>query len=543
MKKNRYFLLALTVIICFGVVFSASAASQLTAKQIMLDRLKSSDYFPAGDINKTSSGTAYYQIKTLSGVLVSSFAPVAKMAGADFKLDYKLDSPKNKMAINYNVNYDGGEYAGGMFIDDGKLILTTEIMALMNQLQSGIIPEGENLPQYVYINNPGYSNMWGNINRGQYIPPELKELMVFFIEAVPDQYITFSLANQQVSFILDQNGFEDVTLAVLNKVADEKERFASLVAGYIASAGGDHQTADMIKREILEGIEQSVNDGSYPNTPEEVKQMFAGTITLKELKYEASIISPGQNSIDMTVNFGGGPELSGQMVFKSNFTSSKELLSGTYTLDVRVNAGSENVSVDGLMQGEFNQTGSDSKTNETIKISVKDYSTGTSMLDLLVEGYGDAAVDKDVQVNIPVLTPANSMDLEKLMINAANNAPGKTPAIILNGTRMSFDVDPYIAQVENGSRILVPLRNLAEALGCEVGWVEPDQINIVSGDHTIKMYINKTGYTADGVVKQLDAPPFIMGGRTLVPLRFIAEELGCTVEYDSATNIVNIYSN
>lgn len=540
MKNTRYFLLALTVIVCFGVVFSASAADQLTAKQIMLNRLQSADFIPTGDINKTSTGTAYYQVKTLSGALATSFAPVAKMAGADLKMDYKLDSPENKMSLSYNVNYDNNKYNGSMFIDNGKLILTTDILSLLNKIQSGTIPEGKALLPYAYTSNQGMSSMWGNINKGQYVQPELKNLMVFFVEAVPDKYFSVSLKDQKISFNLDQAGFEDVTLAVLNKVANEKETFAALVADYFAAAG-QQQAADMIKKDFLAGIEQSINDGSYPDTPDEVKKMMAGVIVLEELKYEASLIPQGQNSLNMIMNLGGGPEFSGQMVLKSDFTSSKELLSGTYTFDVSGNASEPKMSLDGQMKGVFNQTGTDSKSNETIRLNVKDSSSGSVMLDLLIEGYANARADQNVQVNIPVLTAENSIDLEKLMNNnpvSSNN----TPVILLNGMPVAFDVNPYVVNLETGSRILVPLRNLAEALGCEVGWVNPDQINIMLGETTINMFINKTGYMVDGVEKQLDAPPFIMEDRAMVPLRFVAEELGCTVEYDSATNTVNIHT-
>lgn len=540
MKNTRYFLLALTVIVCFGVVFSASAADQLTAKQIMLNRLQSADFIPTGDINKTSTGTAYYQVKALSGALASSFAPVAKMAGADLKMDYKLDSPENKMSLSYNVNYDNNKYNGSMFIDNGKLILTTDILSLLNKIQSGTIPEGKALLPYAYTSNQGMSSMWGNINKGQYVQPELKNLMVFFVEAVPDKYFSVSLTDQKISFNLDQDGFEDVTLAVLNKVANEKETFAALVAEYFAAAG-QQQAADVIKKDLLAGIEQSINDGSYPDTPDEVKKMMAGVIVLEELKYEASLIPQGQNSLNMIMNLGGGPEFSGQMVLKSDFTSSKELLSGTYTFDVSGNASEPKMSLDGQMKGVFNQTGTDSKSNETIRLNVKDSSSGSVMLDLLIEGYANARADQNVQVSIPVLTAENSIDLEKLMNNnpvSSNN----TPVILLNGMPVAFDVNPYIVNLETGSRILVPLRNLAEALGCEVGWVNPDQINIMLGETTINMFINKTGYMVDGVEKQLDAPPFIMEDRAMVPLRFVAEELGCTVEYDSATNTVNIHT-
>jgi hypothetical protein len=205
-------------------------------------------------------------------------------------------------------------------------------------------------------------------------------------------------------------------------------------------------------------------------------------------------------------------------------------------------ASAEQVNVDGLITGEFNQTATSSKSHDTFKVSAKNQSDGTSMLDLLIEGNADAKADQNVQVTIPVLTAANSIELEKLL---EDNSTGNknTPVINLNGVPVAFDVAPYMVQVEGGSRTLVPLRSLAEALGFEVGWVEPDQINIKRGGSLINMYINKPGYMVNGVEKQLDAPPFIMGSRTMVPMRFIAEELGCTVQYDGATNTVNIFTN
>ncbi len=543
MKKTRYFLLALTVILCLGVVFSASAA-QLTAKQMMIDRLQSADLIPAGDINKTASGTAYYQIKALSGALAETMDPVAKLAGADLQLDYKLDSPENKMAINYLVNYDGGKYSGGMFMDNGRFIMTTELLSLLNNMQSGVMPAGQELPPYVYMDDQAYSTMWTNINSGQYLPAELTELMVFFVEAVPEEYFAVSLANQQVSFVLDQDGFENVTLAVLKKVANEKERFAALVADYLVMSGGQQQAADVIRDEIMNSIEQSVNDGSYPDTAAEVKDMMAGIITLKELKYEASMLSPGQHSFNMTLDLGGGPEFSGQLVVKADYTSGKDLCNGTYTVDFKADMGTESLSVTGVMQGEFNQTGVSSLGNDTIKVNVQDYSTGTTMLDLLIEGYAEAEADPNVQVDVPAMTPANSLDLMQMVVDPpVPPITSNTPTVLLNGVPVIFDVDPYIVELENGGRTFVPLRALAEALGCEVDWVAPDQINIMRGDNTINMFINKTVYSVNGVEKRLDAPPSIKGDRTMVPLRFVAEELGCTVQYDGSTNTVIIYSN
>jgi hypothetical protein len=446
------------------------------------------------------------------------------------------------MEMHYFVNYDGGQYYGSMFIDEGKMILTTEIFTLLNNINAGIIPAGKVLPPYAYTSDQSIPAMWGNFNRGQYIPPEFKDLMIFFVEAIPEEYFSVSLADQQIVFALDQEGFEAVTLAVLNKVADERERFASIVESYFATAGGQPEAAAMMKKELLAGIEKGINDGSYPDTLAEVQKMMAGIMVLKELRYEASILSPGQNSMNMIMDIGGGPDFSGQVVMKSDFTSGKDLLKGTYSIDVKANASAEQMNLEGLVTGEFNQTATLSKSHDTFKVNVKNQSDGTSMLSLLIEGDADAKADQNVQVIIPVLTAANSIELEKLMENP-NTTRSNTPVVNLNGAPVAFDVDPYMVQVEGGSRTLVPLRSLAEALGFEVGWVEPDQINIMRGGSVINMYINKPGYMVDGMEKQLDAPPFIMGSRTMVPLRFIAEELGCTVQYDGATNTVNIFTN
>lgn len=44
----------------------------------------------------------------------------------------------------------------------------------------------------------------------------------------------------------------------------------------------------------------------------------------------------------------------------------------------------------------------------------------------------------------------------------------------------------------------------------------------------------------DGVEHQLDVAPFAENGRTFVPIRFVAETLGCKVDYDNATKTVTI---
>jgi N-acetylmuramoyl-L-alanine amidase len=52
--------------------------------------------------------------------------------------------------------------------------------------------------------------------------------------------------------------------------------------------------------------------------------------------------------------------------------------------------------------------------------------------------------------------------------------------------------------------------------------------------------VNKNTADVDGRTVKLDVPPTIKSGRTLVPLRFVAERLGLTVSWDDATRTVTI---
>jgi hypothetical protein len=101
----------------------------------------------------------------------------------------------------------------------------------------------------------------------------------------------------------------------------------------------------------------------------------------------------------------------------------------------------------------------------------------------------------------------------------------------LNETR--FTVDPVI---ENG-RTLVPLRQVANALGYEVQWDAPNQKitllghNLQEENVTLIMRIGKNEATINGQTVTMDVPPKIMNNSTMIPLRFVSESMGYFVKY------------
>ena len=98
-----------------------------------------------------------------------------------------------------------------------------------------------------------------------------------------------------------------------------------------------------------------------------------------------------------------------------------------------------------------------------------------------------------------------------------------------------------VAPVISGARTFLPIRLVAETLGATVGWdAEIQAVTIVDADTTIVIYIGQAYATVNGVPVQLDAPAFIANGRTYLPVRFVAENLGATVSWDADTKEVTI---
>ncbi len=102
--------------------------------------------------------------------------------------------------------------------------------------------------------------------------------------------------------------------------------------------------------------------------------------------------------------------------------------------------------------------------------------------------------------------------------------------VILNS---SFIVFPDQQPVDENGVILVPIRTIAEKMGLEVGWDDPsDTVTLKKDKFFIEMVIGSTAAKTNAGVKTLEAAPKIINGRTMVPLEFVAKELGLTVSYN-----------
>lgn len=100
--------------------------------------------------------------------------------------------------------------------------------------------------------------------------------------------------------------------------------------------------------------------------------------------------------------------------------------------------------------------------------------------------------------------------------------------------------------INKNSRTIIPLRFISENMGYDVSWDNPTQTaTIKNDDTTVTIKIGDTMATVNGKKvpmdiqdgKVVDTKAVLLKDRTYVPLRFVSETLGATIEYKRGVNV------
>jgi len=115
-------------------------------------------------------------------------------------------------------------------------------------------------------------------------------------------------------------------------------------------------------------------------------------------------------------------------------------------------------------------------------------------------------------------------------------------AFTVNDETRTLDSPPII---KNG-RTLLPIRAVIESLGGTVDWSPSDKkVTVSLGTNTIELWIGNPQAKVNGITKWIDdtnhkVAPEIINGRTMIPLRFVTENLGATVDWNQDTKTITI---
>lgn len=118
------------------------------------------------------------------------------------------------------------------------------------------------------------------------------------------------------------------------------------------------------------------------------------------------------------------------------------------------------------------------------------------------------------------------------------------PTMEINGACREIDLGRGTVPVVINGRTLVPIRAIIEAFGGTVGWDGASRtVTLTLDSDVIKLTIDSNDAYLNDKKETLDVSPAIVNGRTMLPIRFIAEGFNLGVAWEADTRTVTVISN
>ncbi len=535
MKRKNLFVVLLATLLCLSVVFASNAA-QPTAKEMVIAKIKNAKLPISSEFYQKAVTETNLEVTKFDGTMIDVIGDLTNTA---VNLLIEEDVPNSVIKVQLNTDIKGQENSADIYLADDKLIFTKDILRLVKDLGINDPQIEQSLAdssrQYFYAQDSQFKNMWEQFElyQHQQIPEEYKEMLAFIVEAVPEK--CFTISSGSVTIELDQQAFEETIINLAAKAKDEKERAADIIVG-LTKYG--QLPEGLSEQQMKEQIISAFDSITVPT--EEQVSIISDFVTMN-LTFEAPILPGGTTSYDFKLDI-HAPQAEGSFNIYGTNSGKGENLKGDYKLIGDFSFDTIQFNFDAY--GEYQYAGETYQSNTLINFDGKDTSSD-QWLEVELKSDSTGKAKRNLVIKKPVLTEDNSIDINAYQPESTeavdfaivddNPAAETGLSLIVNGEYISGDVPPVI---KNG-RTFVPLRTPAQALGCVVQWQQPDQIKISTGDTVILMQVDSSNYTVNGTAKQADAAPYLDNGTVMVPIRFIAQELGAQVQYTGSSVIIS----
>ena len=538
LKKKGLLMTVLVLVLSFSIVLGVGA-EQLQVREKFINQLINISRETDEGFLRYVTGKVFFQVKRLEGSLVDE---LPKLDKSEVVINYKVNAPNQKAFYDLQLKVDGEEYTTQCFMCGDRVIFTKNILDILSLIGSS--PNGVSMDlDYLYIDDESLlANMWEVLveRDKEKVTQDTKKILDFLVEAIPRKY--FSFTGSKVVLELDQAGFEDVLYHVLQKIQAEPERFADIVVnntGVTAIKMSDEQ--EQMRADIVDDIKEAVAADAFPGKIE--IGMLSKFLQVKKFVYELSIIPGGKRSFNAEFRLHPNDPIAGQVKISSVITGMGENLQKehNFELDMVVE---DNIGISTNILFGTNYLKDERISTLELAGLVADLNTGETLLYMEAVGGNTEQITPDVEISIPVLTEDNSMPFDCLAPGQSEFVPQKRSMSVFvgkekyvtNNKEKTLDVPPYIRD----GRTMVPIRFVAEGLGAEVSFnADTEEIHIY-GESVIRLQIDQKSYTVDGIEKQMDVAPYIKDGRTMVPVRFVAEGLGAEVSFNADTKEISI---
>ena len=345
----------------------------------------------------------------------------------------------------------------------------------------------------------------------------------YFIYSNDSKLIQLDAENNQL-VLADKNGtYHTVTLKLPDHVKADRALTAQVADKGAYEVALTAETGYKISSVTVNGEKKNPENGKLKL--EDISENT--TITVTEEKKAAPTLTLSSNSGIFRIN--GGPV---------TFTY-------TYNGDGKVSAKSSDDSV-ATAEVKDNTITVTLKSVGTAKITVSaaegnDFLAKDATYDLTVQKKKSSSSSSDSSTTDKDNNKTTDTDktTDNNQTKDDNGAAEKSKVIKLQiGSRIvNVDNEAVIydtAPVIRNDRTLVPIRIVTETLGGKVDWNGvTKEVTLHIDGKEIKMTVGKT-------LEKYGVAPVIIDGRTFVPVRFVADELGATIAWDDVTKTVTI---
>ncbi|MDR1537495.1 MAG: S8 family serine peptidase [Clostridiales bacterium] len=115
------------------------------------------------------------------------------------------------------------------------------------------------------------------------------------------------------------------------------------------------------------------------------------------------------------------------------------------------------------------------------------------------------------------------------------------PYMYVDGVKKEIDPGQGTSAIISQDRVLVPARAIMEEVGVYVQYTSADRRVLMQDlEFTVYMQIDSDIIYANGVRLLSDVPPTIENGRTMIPLRVLAENFGFEVGWDPSSKVISL---
>lgn len=285
--------------------------------------------------------------------------------------------------------------------------------------------------------------------------------------------------------------------------------------------GMQNQAGGTVK--IVEGAAETLINGKdlTVTAPDGVKWYTVPTVAVTE----------GDLSIDVDGVTKSGQVLTIPIKSQSTKAATIEISDVKYTVDRTVPEGYINLDIGGTAIDEVN--------DEAENAGALNYNfSNADEIWYMINADGFAFPGRTVAASVDAaktITPAPGEEKSTAVFTIGSTT------FTLNGVEQTMDAAPYI----KNDRTYLPLRFVAKAVGVadtNIMWNAAEQsVVLIKGDRVVKLVIGSTTMLINGIPMTMDvAPEVVDPGRTMLPVRWVAQALGADIAWDAATQTVTV---